>query len=167
MYLLDANIFIEAKNRYYGFDIAPGFWTWLDNAHAAGMVGSIDAVRTELGNGGDALAQWARERGPFFQKIDQPTTAYFGMLSTWAQSQNFTAAALAKFAHGDADDLLIAYAKAHDCTLVMHERSNPSSRKRIMILDACAVLDVPVTDPFEMLRREGARLDLYSAVPGR
>jgi hypothetical protein len=24
-YLLDANAFIEASNRYYGFDICPGF----------------------------------------------------------------------------------------------------------------------------------------------
>lgn len=30
MFLLDANVFIEAKNRYYGFDICPGFWRWLD-----------------------------------------------------------------------------------------------------------------------------------------
>ncbi len=26
MYLLDANVFIDAKNRYYGFDIVPAFW---------------------------------------------------------------------------------------------------------------------------------------------
>lgn len=25
MYLLDSNVLIEAKNRYYAFDIAPGF----------------------------------------------------------------------------------------------------------------------------------------------
>ena len=25
-YLLDSNVFIEAKNRYYAFDICPGFW---------------------------------------------------------------------------------------------------------------------------------------------
>ena len=25
-YLLDANVFIEAKNRYYGFDFCPAFW---------------------------------------------------------------------------------------------------------------------------------------------
>ncbi|MBF0436614.1 MAG: DUF4411 family protein [Magnetococcales bacterium] len=25
MFLLDSNVFIEAKNRYYGFDICPGF----------------------------------------------------------------------------------------------------------------------------------------------
>lgn len=27
MYLLDSIVFIEAKNRYYAADIAPGFWT--------------------------------------------------------------------------------------------------------------------------------------------
>ena len=35
-YLVDANVLIEAKNRYYAFDIAPGFWKWLDQAHAQG-----------------------------------------------------------------------------------------------------------------------------------
>lgn len=30
MYLLDANVLIEAKNRYYGFDIAPGFGNGLN-----------------------------------------------------------------------------------------------------------------------------------------
>ncbi|MFC2625050.1 MAG: DUF4411 family protein [Propionibacterium acidifaciens] len=25
MFLVDANVLIEAKNRYYAFDIAPGF----------------------------------------------------------------------------------------------------------------------------------------------
>ncbi len=35
-YLLDANVFIDAKNRYYGFDFCPGFWDWVDLAHAMG-----------------------------------------------------------------------------------------------------------------------------------
>lgn len=25
-YLLDANVFIQAKNRHYGFDFCPAFW---------------------------------------------------------------------------------------------------------------------------------------------
>ncbi|MBV7363028.1 DUF4411 family protein [Actinomycetaceae bacterium TAE3-ERU4] len=29
MYLLDANFFIDVKNKYYGFDIAPSFWYFL------------------------------------------------------------------------------------------------------------------------------------------
>lgn len=28
-YLLDANTFIEAKNRYYSMNICPGFWQWI------------------------------------------------------------------------------------------------------------------------------------------
>lgn len=37
-YLVDANVLIKAKNRCYAFDIAPGFWKWLDQAHAQGTV---------------------------------------------------------------------------------------------------------------------------------
>ena len=28
-YLLDANVFIQAKNLHYGFDFCPAFWDWL------------------------------------------------------------------------------------------------------------------------------------------
>lgn len=28
-YLIDSNAFIESKNRYYAFDICPGFWLLL------------------------------------------------------------------------------------------------------------------------------------------
>ena len=28
-YLLDANVFIQAKNLHYGFDFFPAFWDWL------------------------------------------------------------------------------------------------------------------------------------------
>ncbi|MBF0147506.1 MAG: DUF4411 family protein [Magnetococcales bacterium] len=31
-YLLDSNVFIEAKNRYYAFDICPGFWEWMNDS---------------------------------------------------------------------------------------------------------------------------------------
>lgn len=38
-YLLDANVFIQAKNLHYGFDFCPAFWDWIDEAHAAGTAG--------------------------------------------------------------------------------------------------------------------------------
>jgi hypothetical protein len=61
-YLLDANVFVEAKNAYYGFDFAPGFWDWLDREHANGNVYSIEKVRDELIGGDDELADWAKTR---------------------------------------------------------------------------------------------------------
>jgi len=33
-YLLDANIFIQAKNLHYSFDFCPAFWEWLDRANS-------------------------------------------------------------------------------------------------------------------------------------
>ena len=37
-YVLDANIFIQAKNLHYGLDFCPAFWDWLIAENAAGRV---------------------------------------------------------------------------------------------------------------------------------
>ncbi len=37
-YLLDANVFIQAKRLYYGFDFCPGFWDWIIESNAEGSV---------------------------------------------------------------------------------------------------------------------------------
>ena len=62
-YLLDTNVFIEAKNSHYGFDFCPAFWDWLDAANTKGLVFSIEKVRDELIAGDDELAEWAKARG--------------------------------------------------------------------------------------------------------
>lgn len=48
-YLLDANVFIQAKNLYYGLDFCPGFWDWLAVENEAGQVFSIEKVGERLG----------------------------------------------------------------------------------------------------------------------
>jgi hypothetical protein len=62
-YLLDANVFIEAKNRCYGFDVCAGFWDWILASHEEGAVISVENVESELVGGEDELAAWARNRG--------------------------------------------------------------------------------------------------------
>ena len=37
-HLLDANVFIQAKNLHYGFDFCPAFWHWLVEGNGAGAV---------------------------------------------------------------------------------------------------------------------------------
>ena len=46
-YVLDANVFIEAKNKYYGFYLCPGFWKALIGQHESRHIFSIDKVRDE------------------------------------------------------------------------------------------------------------------------
>jgi len=47
-YRLDANVFIQAKNLYYGLDFCPAFWDWLIAHNKAGRVFSIEKVGDEI-----------------------------------------------------------------------------------------------------------------------
>ncbi|WP_309132620.1 DUF4411 family protein [Brevibacterium sp.] len=160
MYLLDANVLIEAKNRYYSFETAPGFWDWLELMHQKSGACSIDAVFEELTVGDDELAHWARQHQDFFREVDRHATRHFAELTGWAVSQSYTDAALAGFTGNNADYLLVAHARGHDFTVVTHERSKPLARKRVLIPDACQAMNVKTLDTFEMLRRTEARFDL-------
>lgn len=157
MYLVDSNVLIEAKNRYYAFDIAPGFWAWLDHAHDNALVCSIDSVRDELLDGSDELAEWARSHRSFFKALDEDTTVALKPLSQWAYTRDYTPAAIDEFIGNTADFYLIAYAKAHGHVVVTHEKAKPNARKRVPIPDACIAMGVTTCDTFEMLRHSEAK----------
>ena len=83
VYLLDANVFMQAKNLYYGLDFCPAFWDWLIASNAAGRVFSIEKIGDEIEAGGDALATWAAQRGPsFFLQPDSAMLPVLGSVST-------------------------------------------------------------------------------------
>lgn len=97
-YLLDANIFIQAKRLHYGFDFCPAFWTWLEQGNAAGTVLSIEKVGAELEAGGDDLSTWATAKGSgFFKTPDNAVLPALTRVSTWAAGQNYDPAAVATF----------------------------------------------------------------------
>jgi Domain of unknown function (DUF4411) len=166
LYLVDANVLIEAKNRYYAFDIAPGFWAWLDYAHTQELACSIDAVRDELLDGSDELSEWTKRNKGFLRSIDEGTTHHFPILATWANSRDFKPSAIAEFTGNNADYLLVAYAREHQHVVVTHERSRPNARGRVLIPDACIAMGVTTSDTFQMLRQTGARLDLSPVTSG-
>ncbi len=71
VYLVDSNVFIQAKNLHYGFDFCPAFWDWLIEQKGAGRAVSIEKVADELQAGDDELAEWAAaRRGGFFLPPD-------------------------------------------------------------------------------------------------
>ena len=163
-YLLDSNVFIEAKNRYYGLDFCPAFWEWLLRANATGTVLSIEKVGDELEAGEDELADWAEGRGPeFFLKPTAEMAKSLVVVSEWAQGQEYEAVAVSRFLEG-ADYYLVAHAHAHGHTVVTHELHS-ASLKRIKIPDACLGVGVKSMNTFEMLRHERARFVLEGGGP--
>jgi hypothetical protein len=154
MYLLDANVFMQAKNQHYGFDFCPAFWSWLDNAYAAGRVASVDKVGAEVRAGGDELSTWATARSPFLFQPDAGVISSARMLSGWAMAAGqYTGAARNEFL-ASADYYLIAHAHAQSHVVVTHEVAAPNSQKRIKIPDACNAVGVRCVNPFAMLRAE-------------
>lgn len=164
-YLLDANVFIQAKNLHYGLDFCPAFWAWLIRANAERRVFSIEKVEAELLVANDDLAAWAAERGAdFFLPPDEAVAAAFGPVSEWAQGQNFEPAAVSTFLQV-ADYFLVAHALAHGFVVVTHEIAAQTTR-RIKIPNACIALGVRCMTPYEMLRRERARFVLAGTDAG-
>jgi hypothetical protein len=160
-YLLDANVFIQAKNLYYGLDFCPAFWDWVDAENRAGRVFSIEKVGDELNAIADELSTWSGQRGTrFFLQPDAAILPALSKVSAWATSQQYEPAAVSTFLQ-KADNYLVAHALAHAHTVVTHERASTSTKK-IKIPEACIGLGVKCVTPFEMLRNSRVRFVLAS-----
>ena len=153
-YILDSNIFIEAKHIYYAFDLCPGFWKSLLHHNSKGNLVSIDRVKKELLEGKDNLAIWSKQAAGLFASTESKfVLADYGDIIQWVQSQElFTNAAKSEFSRG-VDAWVIAYAKANNAIVVTHEASAPKSRKEVKIPDVCKHFNVKCTDTFDMLQR--------------
>ena len=157
IYVLDANVFIEAARHYYAFDLVPAFWKCLVDYAEAGHIRSVDRVKKELERGNDPLASWARhEFGDAFASTDEEDVfgAYTDIID-WAQhNEQFTDAAKADFA-GAADPWLVAYARVKTCVVVTLEQPRPYAKKEIKLPDVCEEFSVGFTNTFDMLRKLG------------
>jgi predicted nucleic acid-binding protein len=158
-YLLDANVFIEAKRRHYGMDFCPAFWVWLERQNGAGRVFSIEKVGDELAAGVDELSEWAAAREEaFFLRPDDVMLGSLATVSEWVHLQSYRPAAISDFLQ-DADYYLVAHALAHNHVVVTHEVPSDGVRQ-IKIPNVCIGLKLKCMTPFEMLRLERARFVL-------
>ncbi len=158
-YLLDADVFIRAKNLHYGLDFCPAFWEWLVAENVAKRLFSIEKVGDEVQAVADELSTWAAMRDVgFFLRLDAAVFPALATVSAWAGGQRYEPAAVSTFLQV-ADYYLVAHALAGQHTVVTHEIPSASTRK-IKIPDACIGLGIKCMTPFEMLRRERARFVL-------
>ncbi len=159
-FLLDANVLIEAKRRYYRFGICPGFWECLAWHNSQGTLLSLDRVKAELQRGNDDLAEWADSVVPagFFASTRHVGVEnWFGEMVAWTQKQDqFFPQAKAEYAAG-ADPWLSAYAKEKSLIVVTHETLAPGSRNRVKIPNVCQAFGVEWIDTFDMLEGLGTR----------
>ena len=161
-YLIDSDVLITAKNRYYAFLICPGFWKSVLYNHSCGYLHSIDRVRQELlrGSKDDDLVQRVGQLVPadFFLPSDgsEVVAACREVISWVRHYPQYQAEAKAKFASG-ADGWLVAHGIVTEQTIVTNEQPRPGSRSVIKLPDVCHGFNVQFEDTFAMLHSLGVQ----------
>jgi hypothetical protein len=160
-YVLDSDTLIRSKNDFYRFDTAPGFWEFLEQENILDIVGSVDAVRKELVDEKNQLAEWVKTQGTrFFVSPDDTVTTSLGTIAKWInENRQFSDAAKTEFLSA-ADFVLIGYAHAKGCKVVTFEKDEPGAIHRIKIPTVCKAFGVDCMPLFQMLSELKFRLVL-------
>lgn len=152
MYLLDANIYIHAKNLYYSFDFCPAYWDWLDVEFETGKIASIDMVEHELKAGNDELLDWVKDRPEHFLLCDDAETQRLvGVITQDLMEGDYNQQNRDSFLSG-ADPWIIAKAKTMDATVVSHESKITQQGKKVKVPNICQQYDVECISTFELLK---------------
>lgn len=153
-FLIDTNVFIQAKNFHYKFCFCKGFWDLILDLHEKQILYSIKSVFDELtDNNNDELAIWINNNIPesFWLNHYQAYHTYSKIIN-WANNQNFTSKAIQEFAREEkADAWLVAYAVEHDFSIISQEKSNPLSKKKIYLADVSREFTIPYFTIYEFL----------------
>ena len=145
-YWLDANIFIESKKGPYAFDIAPGFWSFIQNQAGDGVIGSSSLVFDELVGLQDNLADWARaHRDLLFVAPDAAVQASLSSIADFVRAScqpRSAAEFLAK-----ADPWIIAHARTYGGAVVTLEARVPANSSKAKIPNVCDHFNVTSISP--------------------
>lgn len=153
-FLIDANIFITAKNLYYQFGFCQTFWDFLVAMHQRSIIFSIQSVKQEIIIKNDPLKIWVEALpDTFFEDHYQSANSYRKLMD-YAQDLNVLQIAKDEFAdQNNADAWLLAHALEKGFTIITHENFNPNAKKRIMIPNVAKDHNIKVISLFEFLSR--------------
>ncbi len=153
LYLLDANVLIDANRDYYAVDRVPEFWEWLEYQGAQNRVKIPLEVYEEIKRGNDDLASWAK-RADVKQALlleEEADVALVSAVVDEGYSSDLTDDEVQKLGR---DPFLIAYASvAENRCVVTTEASKPKrQRANRHVPDVCKDLGVRSCNTFALTR---------------
>lgn len=155
LFLIDANVLIEANRKYYSLDRVPEFWEWLIHVAVAGQVKMPIDIYEEIAEGNDDLAMWARRDDVKAAIVlnEEVDTLLVRRVTDEGYTADLTDDEVEKVGR---DPFLIAYAlvSPSDRCVVTTEASKPSrQRANRHVPDVCSQLGVTCVDTFELVRQ--------------
>jgi hypothetical protein len=154
LYLLDANVLIDANRDYYPLDRVPEFWEWIAFQGSKGRVKLPIEIYEEVRAGTDGLASWIRDaRVREALLLDaEADPALVSRATANGYAPDLTESEIVKVGR---DPFLISYAlrdPSRHC-IVTTETSKPrKTRANRHLPDAAGSLGVDTRNTFELTR---------------
>ncbi len=154
LYLLDANVLIDANRDYYSIDRVPEFWEWLIDVGSSGHVKIPLEVYEEIKEGKDDLAKWIKESqaSEVLLLLEEVDVSLVSHVTDEGYAPDLTDDDVEKIGR---DPFLIAYALANQMErcVVTTEVSKPKKQRANRHLpDVCNSLKVLWCNTFEFIR---------------
>ncbi len=155
LYLLDANVLIDADRDYYPLQRVPEFWDWLQYQGEIGAVKVPLEIYEEITDGEGDLVDWLKRpevRAALVLDEESEATQVSTVLAT-GYAPDLTDDELQKVGR---DPFLVAYAAtaASQRCVVTTESSRPSAKRANRhVPDVCLANGVPHCNTFELTRR--------------
>lgn len=154
VYLLDANVLIDANRDYYPLDRVPEFWAWLRRMGNAGKIKIPVEVWEEVSEGTDQLASWMRleETKDALQLQEEIAVEEVDNVVASGYAPDLTDIEIEKLGR---DPFLIAYGLRDRLGrgIVTTETSSPSKqRANKKIPDVCSEYGIACITTFDLIR---------------
>ena len=155
-YWIDSTVFIEGKKGPYGFDIAPRFWSLVDELIDAEQVASPVLVFDELMDVQDDLSNWAKARKTSGFWVQPSVGVQTALRSVVAYvNANYPPNHVTSRFLDRADPWVIAHALAEGGAVVTLEARVPANSQKVKIPNVCDHFNVQSVTTYQMLRDLG------------
>lgn len=154
LYLLDANVLIDADRDYYPLERVPQFWSWLDRAAAVGNLKVPREIYDEITAGSGDLVTWLKQSHIKQDLVldEDPDPALVDRVVSTGYAPDLSDLELNEVGR---DPFLIAYAlaKPDQRWVITNEASKPSrQRANRHIPDVCDTVHVQCENTFFLIR---------------
>ena len=152
LYLLDANVLIDADRDYYTIDRVPEFWEWLLAQAAAGRMKIPLEMYEEVVAGRGALPDWLKKHRVVMTLDESVDDDLVRTMTENGYASDLTDEEIEKLGR---DPFLIAYALVDfgSRRIVTTETSRPRrQRANRKVPDVCDYFNIPHCNTFQLVR---------------
>jgi hypothetical protein len=149
-YCLDANVLIQAWQKYYSPKICPDYWGVLNELGRQDIIFLPEMVYEEITRTDDDLAKWLKGSDIPKYKIDEPVTAC--LKNIYAKNPVHKYLVDNTKQRSLADPWVIAHALKEGAVLVTkEEKITATNTTKIKIPNVCETMGVPWINDFQLV----------------